>query len=60
MKEALSLLPFGIGALCFVLFVTFFEPNAISAVRATSEPEYYNTEPSPAPTLPPVCRTVLA
>jgi hypothetical protein len=59
MKEVLSLFTFGIGALCFVLFVTVFNPNAVSVVRGTAKPEYYNTEPSPAHNLPPVCRRVV-
>jgi hypothetical protein len=32
MKEFLSLFTFGIGALCFVAFVTVFKPDAIRAV----------------------------
>jgi len=32
MKEVLSVFTFGIGALCFVVFVTVLKPNAISAV----------------------------
>jgi hypothetical protein len=35
---------FGIGALCFVVFVTVLKPNAISAVPGPSKPEYCNTE----------------
>ncbi len=37
MKEALSLLTFSLGALCFVLFVTVFKPNAIDAVRGDEQ-----------------------
>ena len=37
MKEVLSLFTFGIGALCFVVFVTVIKPDAISAVPATSK-----------------------
>ena len=44
MKEVLSVFTFGIGALCFVVFVTVFKPTAISAVPGTSKPEYCNTE----------------
>jgi hypothetical protein len=32
MKEVLSVFTFGIGALCFVVFVTVLKPNANSAV----------------------------
>jgi len=39
MKEVLSIFTFGIGALCFVGFVTFFKPTAVSAVDGTSKPE---------------------
>jgi hypothetical protein len=35
MKEVLSLFTF-IGALCFVVFVTVFEPTAVSAVAGAS------------------------
>jgi hypothetical protein len=38
MKEVLSLFTFGIGALCFVVFVTVIKPDAVSAVPATSKP----------------------
>ena len=34
MKEVLSLCTFGILALCFVVFLTVFKPDAISAVPA--------------------------
>jgi hypothetical protein len=44
MKEVLSVFTFGIEALCFVVFVTVFKPNAISAVPGPSKPEYCNTE----------------
>jgi hypothetical protein len=40
MKEVLSVFTFGIGALCFVGFVTVFKPTAVSAVYGTSKPEY--------------------
>jgi hypothetical protein len=40
MKEVLSLTTFAIGALCFVVFVTTVKPQAISAVPASSKPEY--------------------
>jgi hypothetical protein len=46
MKEVLSVFTFGIGALCFVVFVTVFKPNAISAVAGPSKPEYCSTEAS--------------
>jgi hypothetical protein len=38
MKEVLSVFTFGIGALCFVAFVTVFKPNAISAVPGRASP----------------------
>jgi hypothetical protein len=47
MKEVLSLFAVAIGALCFVVFVTVFKPDAVSAVHGTSKPESCNTEVSP-------------
>jgi hypothetical protein len=47
MKEVLSLIAFGIGALCFVLFVTVFKPNAVSAVPGTTKPENCKAKASP-------------
>ena len=38
MKEVLSVFTFGIGVLCFVVFVTVSKPNAISAVPGPSKP----------------------
>jgi hypothetical protein len=49
MKEVLSLFTFGIGALCFVVFVTVFKPTAVSEVHGTSKPVYCSTDISPAP-----------
>jgi hypothetical protein len=46
MKEVLSLCTFGIGALCFVVFVIVFKPDAISAVPAPVSAS--KTEASPA------------
>ena len=62
MKEVLTLLMFGIGAVCFVVFFAVLEPNAVSAVPGTSKPACCNTEASPPRTLPPapVCRRVVA
>ena len=40
MKKVLSLFTFGIGALCFVVFLTVFKPDAVSAVAGTSKREY--------------------
>ena len=40
MKEVLSVSTFGIGALCFVVFVAVLKPTAVSAVQGTSKPEY--------------------
>ena len=48
MKEVLSLFAFGLGALCFVVFVADLRPNAISAVSGRSQPEYCNAGASPA------------
>ena len=45
MKEVLSVFTFGIGALCFVVFVTVFKPTAVSAVHGTSKPEYLTARP---------------
>jgi hypothetical protein len=38
MKEALSLFTPIIGAFCFVVFLTVFKPDAISAVPGRSKP----------------------
>ena len=48
MKEVLSLFTFGIGALCFVVFVTVFKPDALGAVPGPSKPGYCSTNVSPA------------
>jgi hypothetical protein len=40
MKDVLSLATLAIGALCFVVFVTTVKPDAVSAVPASSKPEY--------------------
>jgi hypothetical protein len=45
MREVLSVFTFGIGALCFVVFVTVFKPTAVSAVPGTSKPEYLTSRP---------------
>lgn len=45
MKEVLSVFTFGVGALCFVVFVTVFKPTAVSAVHEASEPEYLTSRP---------------
>jgi hypothetical protein len=47
MKEVLSLFTFGIGASCFVVFVTVVKPDAVSAVPGPTKPDYCNTEASP-------------
>jgi hypothetical protein len=47
MREVLSLFTFAIGALCFVVFVTVFKPDALSAVPGASKPEHCNTKGSP-------------
>jgi hypothetical protein len=48
MEEVLSLFTFGIGALCFVAFLTVFKPDAVSAVHGTSKSVYCSTDISPA------------
>jgi hypothetical protein len=49
MKKVLSLITFGIGALCFAMFVAVFKPNAVSAFPGQgSQPSYCNAEASPA------------
>ncbi len=40
MKNVLSLTTFAMVALCFVVFITTVKPDAISAVPASSKPEY--------------------
>jgi len=45
MKEVMSVFTFGIGALCFVVFVTVFKPTAVSVVHGTSKPEYLTSRP---------------
>jgi hypothetical protein len=45
MREVLSVFTFGIGALCFVVFVTVFKPTAVSAVPGTSKREYLTSRP---------------
>ena len=40
MKEVLSLFTFGIGASCFVVFVTVVKPDAVSAVPGPTKPDY--------------------
>jgi hypothetical protein len=47
MKELLSVFTFGIGALCFAVFITVLTPTAISAVSGSSKPKYCNSEASP-------------
>jgi hypothetical protein len=44
-KEVLSVFTFGIGALCFVVFVTVFKPTAVSAVHGTRKPTYLTSRP---------------
>ena len=45
MKEVLSVFTFGIGALCFVVFVNVFKPTSVNAVHGTSKPEYLTSRP---------------
>ncbi|MEA2944448.1 MAG: hypothetical protein QOD09_4977 [Bradyrhizobium sp.] len=42
MKEVLSVFTFGIGAVCFVLFITVLKPNSIGSVAGPGKPEYCN------------------
>jgi hypothetical protein len=58
MKDVLSVFTFGIVALCFVVFVTVFKPDAVTAVAGTSKPDYCNREASLRTLLPPprLCR----
>jgi hypothetical protein len=53
MKEVLSLFTSGIGALCFLIFLAVFRPDAVCAVPGPTKPDYCNTEALPAHTLPP-------
>jgi hypothetical protein len=46
MRDVLSLVTFGLGALCLVVFVVVFKPDAISAVPAQSKPEHCMTSVS--------------
>jgi hypothetical protein len=58
MKDVLSVFTFGIGALCFVVFVTALKPLAVTAVPGPSKPEFCNTESFTYARLPPsrLCR----
>jgi hypothetical protein len=47
-KEVMSLCTFGIVALCFVVFVMVFKPDALSAVPAPSKCKHCKIEASPA------------
>ncbi|MEA2823258.1 MAG: hypothetical protein QOJ86_5262 [Bradyrhizobium sp.] len=44
MKEVLSVVTFGIGAVGFVLFVAVLKPNSIGAAAGTGTPEYCNAD----------------
>jgi hypothetical protein len=44
MKEVLSLFAFAIGAWCFVVSLSLFKPDAISAVPEPSKLAYCSTE----------------
>jgi hypothetical protein len=46
MKDFSSLATFAIVPLCFVVFVTTVKPDAISAVSASSKPEYCKMQAS--------------
>ena len=47
MKEVVSFFTFGIGALCFVVFLTVFKPLAITAATGLANPAYCSTKASP-------------
>jgi len=40
MKDALSVVTFILGALCFAMFMITVKPNALSAFRPPSKPAY--------------------
>ena len=44
MKEVLSVFTFGIGAVCFVVFISVLKPHAYSAVAGPIKLEYCSTE----------------
>jgi hypothetical protein len=48
MKEVLSLCTFVIAALCFVVFLSVFKPDATSAVHAPGRLERCSNDASPA------------
>jgi hypothetical protein len=48
MKEVLSFLTFGIGALCFVAFFTTLKPLAVTATTGLANSAYCSTKASPA------------
>lgn len=60
MKEVLSLFTFAIGALCFVVFVARFKPDAISAVPAPTKLARCSTQASSPPACRPHVLTALA
>jgi hypothetical protein len=47
MKEVLSVFTFGIGALCFVAFLTALKPLAVTAATGLANPAYCSTKASP-------------
>ena len=47
MKEILSFFTFGIGALCFVAFLTAFKPLAVTGAAGLANPAYCSTKASP-------------
>jgi hypothetical protein len=47
MKDVLRLFTFAVGALCFVVFVAVFKPDAVSAVPGASKPGYCKAEAWP-------------
>jgi hypothetical protein len=46
MKEVLSLITFGIGALFFAVFFVTFKPDAVVAATGPSKPGYCDTKAS--------------
>jgi len=47
MKEFLSFFTFGIGALCFVAFLTDLKPLAVTATTGLANPACCSTKASP-------------
>ena len=48
MKDSLTLLTFGIGALCFVVFFATLKPAVVIAAVGSEKPSYCGTKAAPA------------